>query len=343
MQWKIRSMILPLLATAMTAGVAGGSGAAEAATAPVSRPPAVVVNGERLALPVAPAIAEGTTFVPLRGVFEKQGATVSWDDATRTVVAEKGATRLEYVVGASLAELNGKRIDVPLPGYITEGTTMVPLRLISEALGGGVSWDEKTRTVTIVSAIAETAVRWGVNFRTGPNVDSDVIRMLGKGETAAVLREIDEDWLLVKASDGQVGYISAGEKYTEYGAERAADRLIDYGMKFLGTPYEFGASPKQTNTFDCSSFVKHIFKEVLGMDLPRVSYNQAEDGVEVEKGELRKGDLLFFTARGLPIGHVGVYAGDGKVLHTYSKESGVEIAEFAGKWEKRFVTARRVY
>ncbi|WP_311202252.1 NlpC/P60 family protein [Paenibacillus sp. p3-SID1389] len=69
---------------------------------------------------------------------------------------------------------------------------------------------------------------------------------------------------------------------------------------------------------------------------------QAKEGKEVSLDELRKGDLLFFSARGLDIGHVGIYIGDNQILHTYSKEKGVHIEAFDGQWKKRFVTARRV-
>ncbi|WP_324617936.1 NlpC/P60 family protein [Cohnella cholangitidis] len=47
--------------------------------------------------------------------------------------------------------------------------------------------------------------------------------------------------------------------------------------------------------------------------------------------------------RGLDIGHVGIYVGDNRILHTYSKEQGVHFEEFSDKWKKRFVTARRMF
>ncbi len=59
--------------------------------------------------------------------------------------------------------------------------------------------------------------------------------------------------------------------------------------------------------------------------------------------DLRKGDLLFFSARKLDIGHVAIYAGNNQILHTYSKELGVHVESFDGQWKKRFVTARRVF
>lgn len=76
---------------------------------------------------------------------------------------------------------------------------------------------------------------------------------------------------------------------------------------------------------------------------PRVSYDQAKEGQKVGLNELRKGDLLFFSARDLEIGHVAIYAGNNKLLHTFSKERGVHFDTLDGKWQNRFVTARRLF
>ncbi|MNW05682.1 Murein DD-endopeptidase MepS/Murein LD-carboxypeptidase precursor [compost metagenome] len=81
----------------------------------------------------------------------------------------------------------------------------------------------------------------------------------------------------------------------------------------------------------------------MSIELPRVSYDQAKAGKEVGINELRTGDLLFFSARGLAIGHVAIYAGNNQLLHTYSKELGVHVEPFDSQWKKRFVTARRVF
>lgn len=127
-------------------------------------------------------------------------------------------------------------------------------------------------------------------------------------------------------------------------ASNLADQVIAAGEKYLGTPYEFGASSSTTSEFDCSSFTQRTFKDV-GIKLPRNSRQQSTVGQEISKNELQKGDLIFFRTAGSSsdrITHVAIYAGDNKLLHTYGKP-GVTYTEFEGtSWEKRFVTARRV-
>jgi peptidoglycan DL-endopeptidase LytE len=125
------------------------------------------------------------------------------------------------------------------------------------------------------------------------------------------------------------------------------DRLrIDLVLKarqYLGTPYKFGAKFGQTKTFDCSSFMKWIYSR-YDIELPRVSRDQAKAGKYVSKSDLKVGDLVFFTTprTGKKIGHVGMYVGNGQMIHTYG-EGGVKYESITnGWWKDHYVTARRV-
>lgn len=122
-----------------------------------------------------------------------------------------------------------------------------------------------------------------------------------------------------------------------------ARRLIETGLKYFGTAYEFGADPNQTNTFDCSSFTQRVFRE-NGIQLPRSSREQYRVGRPVPLSEARVGDLVFFHRTGDPsrISHVGIYAGDGRMLNATASQ-GVTFSEFTeGYWAERFVGVRRV-
>ncbi|MBP1907010.1 cell wall-associated NlpC family hydrolase [Paenibacillus turicensis] len=128
-------------------------------------------------------------------------------------------------------------------------------------------------------------------------------------------------------------------------ASSKASQIISYGKKFMGTPYQFGASTSTTRVFDCSSFTKYIFQK-YGITLPRTSVAQSKVGKAVSKANLQVGDLLFFSsgsrANGKNVTHVGVYAGNGKVLHTYGSP-GVTLSDLnSGNWKKTYLKARRV-
>ncbi|WP_438448310.1 C40 family peptidase [Gorillibacterium sp. sgz5001074] len=129
----------------------------------------------------------------------------------------------------------------------------------------------------------------------------------------------------------------------EINALSKADAIIATGNKYLGTPYQFGAPSGVTSVFDCSSFTQYVYKK-NGIYLPRSSREQATKGYYVSRSNLRKGDLVFFSTRssGGKIAHVGIYAGYGKILHTFGA-GGVRYSSLGSDWwSSHYITARRV-
>ena len=78
-------------------------------------------------------------------------------------------------------------------------------------------------------------------------------------------------------------------------------------LALLGIRYRFGGHSPVTG-FDCSGLVNHVFRETLGLSLPRTSAGLAKVGLEVARDELQAGDLVFFNTRGAPHSHVGIYS-----------------------------------
>ena len=83
---------------------------------------------------------------------------------------------------------------------------------------------------------------------------------------------------------------------------------VALASSFQGTPYVWGG--EKPGGFDCSGLVQYVYGK-LGVDLPRHSADQAKVGTPVALNDLRAGDLVFF---GTPVDHVGIYAGDGKMV-----------------------------
>lgn len=121
-------------------------------------------------------------------------------------------------------------------------------------------------------------------------------------------------------------------------ATSKATKIINTGKKYMGVRYKFGAKTGNTSSFDCSSFTQYIFRQ-HGVNIPRSSKQQSKVGKFVPKSQLKPGDLVFFYS---PIHHVGIYIGNGKVMHTYGKP-GVTISSInSGWWKDHYTTARRV-
>ncbi len=118
-------------------------------------------------------------------------------------------------------------------------------------------------------------------------------------------------------------------------AAAAATRAValDHAMSKVGSPYRYGASGP--NAFDCSGLVSWAFKKA-GKSLPRTSRAQSKVGTPVSRDQLQPGDLVFFYK---PVSHVGIYLGDGKVLHASTRKSPVKISDMS---RMKFNSARRV-
>ena len=110
----------------------------------------VTIDGEPVVFSgVGPREMNGRVLVPLRGVLEQLGAYVEYDVSTRTVMASKEDMDLELGLGQRFATIDGRQVALDVPAMSIAGTTMVPLRFVSEALGARVRWNPINSTVAI--------------------------------------------------------------------------------------------------------------------------------------------------------------------------------------------------
>lgn len=107
----------------------------------------VTVNG--IPVDMEGVIIDGRTMVPVRGVFEKLGYTIEWDNETKTATLTKGENQVVMTNGNTYFTLNGTQIKPDVPQQIIEGRFMLPLRAVGESLNAKVSWDAETKTASI--------------------------------------------------------------------------------------------------------------------------------------------------------------------------------------------------
>jgi cell wall-associated NlpC family hydrolase len=121
-----------------------------------------------------------------------------------------------------------------------------------------------------------------------------------------------------------------------------ATDLISTAMGFLGVPYRRGGTDSITG-FDCSGFVVALYRESLGLVLPRTAAEQASSTQSIELADLQPGDLVFFNTMRRAFSHVGVYLGDGKFIHAPRTGAQVRVEDMGvSYWQTRFNGARRV-
>lgn len=139
------NLLRSCLLTVFAAGLLPISGAI-----PFDQPPTVIVDGKTIVFKNAPAqVVLGRTMVPLRGVFEAIGAYVDYDEENRVITAKRDNEMLELRLGDKIAKKNGAEIMLDAPPKVIDGTTMVPLRFISESLGAKVEYDKANNRILI--------------------------------------------------------------------------------------------------------------------------------------------------------------------------------------------------
>lgn len=120
-------------------------------------------------------------------------------------------------------------------------------------------------------------------------------------------------------------------------------KLLEDAKYFKGGKYVWGGTTPEG--FDCSGYVQYLYKK-HNINLPRTAWAQSKKGVQVNKDNLQKGDLLFFLTdkkRGIPVTHVGIYIGNGNFIHAASKKKGIIISPIThGSYARCFVKATRV-
>jgi len=109
----------------------------------------VYVDGQEMAFDVPPTVIQGRVLVPLRGIFERLGATVDYNAQTQHIMAVRGTQTVELTIGSRQARVNSNGTLLDVPAFTIAGRTMVPLRFISESLGGNVQWVEALSLIHI--------------------------------------------------------------------------------------------------------------------------------------------------------------------------------------------------
>lgn len=117
--------------------------------------------------------------------------------------------------------------------------------------------------------------------------------------------------------------------------------VVDSARKYLGTPYVWGGT--SPSGFDCSGFVQYVLAE-NGKSVPRTSQEQFAGGQAVDKSNLQAGDLVFYNWQGgTDATHVGIYEGNGKMIHAPHPGDVVKEVDFNSYGQNAYLGARRYY
>ena len=183
-----------------------------------------------------------------------------------------------------------------------------------------------------VSSFSYEAMQWSVAHELvkGDKGNLNPQGTTNRAECSTIIqRYLENDWIPTGTENSKPVNPSTPE-----GTEKG-QAVVNYARQWVGkTPYQYAGNSLTTGT-DCSGFVKLIYAE-FGITLPRSTQEQEVIGIEVEEKDMQIGDLVFFSA----YEHVGIYSGNGKLIHMATMEQGTVEDEL--KWMGPIKTIRRV-
>jgi cell wall-associated NlpC family hydrolase len=209
-----------------------------------------------------------------------------------------------------------------------------------------------TATITTMAETTSapiTQVEYGrvnasiLNLRESNSLSSAIIGKLSQYESVTILGT-EGDWFKVQTSSNQVGY-TYRTYITKYDPSAVSDttsvrnQIVEYAKQFLGNPYVYGGT-SLTNGVDCSSFTQQILGQ-FGYRINRTSATQYNNGRRISANELLPGDLVFYGYSGV-ISHVGLYIGDGKIIHASDPSRGILISGLYTQGKKPYIGSVRV-
>jgi len=148
---------------------------------------------------------------------------------------------------------------------------------------------------------------------------------------------------------------SRGDDYSSVSEQNApiyprwnfSELLLTLAKRYEGGNYRRGANLETSSATDCSGFVQYVAKNFM-IDLPRSSSEQVHMGktvtAQMDFSKMLPGDLLFFRRGGRSVGHVGIYMGNGKMIHASTPRSGIIVTDLTQPYYlNTFVVAKRVF
>lgn len=125
----------------------------------------------------------------------------------------------------------------------------------------------------------------------------------------------------------------------------AIDNVVDRAYELLGKPYKLGGASVDQG-FDCSGLLVYLFKTQANIAIPRTtSAMHRSTAATIKRDALQPGDAVFFRGNGSgQVGHVGLYIGEGKFIHSPRPGKSIRIDSLANTyWKKNYTTAKRFY
>jgi 3D (Asp-Asp-Asp) domain-containing protein len=263
--------------------------------------------------------------------------------AFENMMHEVNSETTENNSSSSSGEVQGKEVDAIFTAYYPANNSMQ---------GGFYDAQGNKLDPSKLTCAAPKSVAFGTMVKvlnTGTDRDNLVYKVTDRGGAIVIKDGVYHFDLLMK--DKKTAYafgrrkgkaiigqlVSSGTSSSGGGNSK----LVELVKSKLGCKYVWGATGE--NTFDCSGLQMWCHKQI-GISIPRTSLEQSRSGKSVSKSDLQAGDLVFFKTTSAPVGHVGMYVGNGQFIHAPNKSKPVKYDSLSSSYySSRYVCARRYW
>jgi len=253
-----------------------------------------------------------------------------------------GYIKSEYFITGAQAEAKAREV-----GYVNATVTTMTLnvresqaaegRILTQLPEGGVydvieygdGWVYLNIDNDIKGWVSTDYVKIDVDFATAITLEEEKAKQEEEARLAAEAKAAEEKAAAAakaskKSTSKSSSAASSKISYDSSSSASLRQAVVAYAMQFKGNPYVYGGT-SLTNGTDCSGFTMSVYK-YFGYSLPHQSGSQAGSGVSVSLDSLQPGDLLFYSNGGKSIGHVGLYIGNGQIIHASTEKTGIIVS-----------------
>ena len=257
--------------------------------------------------------------------------------------AQESALQYDHYKKANVTAANGLVVrtsgssDANAAGTVNDGDNLIVVD--SEGDYIKVLYGDDYKEGYVINTGLETTGEWVEKS----DVHTEIKRIAAEKAEAARREEIARQNAARAASsysttNGGAASAAAGSVVTSGSGKGQA--IVNTAMRYLGTPYRWGGT--SPGGFDCSGLVQYVCR-ANGISVPRVAASQRGAGRYVSRENLQPGDLVFFSNGG-GISHVGIYAGNGNMIHAPHTGDVVKVASINSSYRvSHYAGAVRVW
>ena len=280
-----------------------------------------VVLATLLASLLAPQVSAAESFVTTKQALPKEislnGLTTKTIDSKAFVTTEDGVA-LVRECDSEESNLVGKVFEKSLVKILEKGKEWTKIES-----GNVVGYVETGKLITGKKAVVQIKkcveqAYLGVNIYTLTEEQMEAAFVDGETVEEEKIRLAEEEAKRIEAE--------------KEASRKKGEEIVSYAQQFIGNPYVYGGTSLTRGT-DCSGFVMGVYRH-FGVSLPRTSYQMRKVGRAVQYSDMQPGDIVCYS------GHVGIYAGNGKIVNAIDEQRGINLSN-AGY--KRIITIRRIF